>query len=320
MTMTVNPGGTPLARGAILRQFLVLARQKKHRTPAQFARLVWNTLTGINTHRKILQLIKLPPYAEAALNDPRFAFKYLTLDYLGHGFSLSERAACFVHHYRRLYALLPDVCLRRVLQGNITLYEVSEDDHRFAITMGLSTPQDNEGEMSLNLIVDGGLVFILGFTIVPGWVAGLKTPEILLITRLQGLRGVYRQISLATKLMHDVAPGALLLAALQGVASAFGIDEMAGINAARQRAAESEQWAISIEKSYDAFYLELGMTKTPAGFFFSPIPMKEKPLSLIKHGHKIRTKDKRAFKQDVRLACAEFLKEFAPVSSVTLPV
>jgi uncharacterized protein VirK/YbjX len=280
---------------------------------------LWRALTNIGTHRKVLQLLKLPPFAETARDNPRFAFKYLTHDYLVQGFTVAERASCFLHHYRRLHAALPDRLLRQTLQGDVTLHEIRESCNCFAITMGLSTPYDKEGEMSLNLQVDGETVFLLSFTIVPGWVVESEAAEILLVTRLQGMRGCYRQIYLATKTLHDVAPGALLLAALQGIANAFGIGEIAAVSASRQSSC-TEDSAAAFKKAYDDFFVELGIPENSAGFFFSPVPIVDKPLACIKQGHKLRTREKRAFKQQIQLACAGFFEEFMPVSSSELPI
>jgi hypothetical protein len=177
--------------------------------------------------------------------------------------------------------------------------------------MGLSRPNMIEGELSLNLRVHGEIVFILSFAIVPGWVVKSFAAEVLLVTRVQGVRGCYSQISLATRTLHDIAPPALLFAALQGVASALGIVGIAAIPAARQ-CSYSEEDAASFREAYDDFFVNLGMTKGEAGFYLSSSPIQEKPLAFIKQGHRRRTKIKRAFKLQIREACAEFFAKLTP--------
>jgi uncharacterized protein VirK/YbjX len=314
-SLIMSAGRKTSANGLFLRHLLVLARQKEAWSLSRVVRVFRAAFSNIGTQSKIFQLLKLPPFAEAASNHPRFRFKYLEHGYLVIGFTLLERPSCFLHHYRRLYTSLPDSLLCQLLQGNITLHEMLEDGQRFSITMGLSTPCDNEGEMSLNLQVGEKTVFILSFTIVPGWVIKSKAKEILLVTRIQGMKGCYNQIQLATRTLHDIAPSHLLLAALQGIAGAFGIGEMAGVCAARQKGGYTEERANSIEKAYDAFFTDLGLAPNAAGFFLGPIPLQEKPLSFIKPGHKLRTKEKRAFKLQVQRICASFLDEVAQVPS-----
>jgi uncharacterized protein VirK/YbjX len=218
-----------------------------------------------------------------------------------------------------LYAALPDQLLRRTLREDLTIHEIPEGANRFTLTMGLSRPYGEEGELSLHLRVNGEIAFILSFTIVPGWVVQSQAAEILLITRLQGVKGAYPPISLATRALHDVAPAALLLAALQGVAVAFGIGEIAGVSAARQSSYHRD-YATFFKEAYDDFFTEVGMSKGATGFYHSSVPIQGKPLALIKQGHKLRTREKRAFKQEIKLACADFFKKFAPAASHKLPL
>jgi len=299
--------GTPAIRTflAPLKKLLI---EKGARTPVLLAGVLWRALTHLGTHRKVLRLIESMPLAGAMDENPRFPFKYLFPDYLVKGFSVGERAACFLHHYQRLHTALPSAYLRQIVQGEVVLDEIDRGDNKFAIAMGLSRPYDKEGELSLNLHVNGEIVFVLSFTIVPGWVAQSAAAEILLITRIQGMKGAYRQISLATKSLHDVSPEALLLAALHGVASAFGIRAMAGIRATLQSSYDG-LYAASFKKGYDGFFADLGLAQNAAGFFLSPIPASAKPLELIKQGHKLRTKEKRAFKRHVAANVRHALRE-----------
>ncbi len=296
------------AKKSLVGPLAILAQQKETRSIGLLAGVLWRALTNVATHRKVTKLLKLAPFADAADANPRFSFKYLTHDYLVRGFSIAERAACFLHHYRRLHSALPAGFLRRTLQEDVPLLEMRKDGHDFSISMGLSRPYDKEGELSLNLQVNSEIVFVLSFTIVPGWVAKSRAAEILLITRIQGMKGAYRQISLATKALHDVSPEALLLTALHGFASALGIREMASICATMQ-SSYCETYAGSFLKGYDTFFTDLGVTRNSAGFFTSPLPIPEKPMELIKQGHKIRTKEKRAFKRHVAAAVRQSLRE-----------
>jgi hypothetical protein len=274
----------------------------------------------VGTHRKVLRfLLRFPTFTEFVFSNPSFAIKYLTPTYLAKGFSVAERVACFLHHYKRLHEAWPDSLLRRTLHEDVTIHEFPEGDHRFTLTMGLSRPYDEEGELSLHLQVDGDIVFVLSFTIVPGWVVNSAAAEIVLISRIQGIKGAFSQISTATKTLHDVAPGALLLAALRGIAGTFGIGEIAAVCAARQSSYEKEA-AASFAEAYDDFFAELGIEKNAAGFFRSALPLQEKPLALIKRGHKIRTRNKRTFKREIQLACASFFEKFPPAAPGKSPI
>ena len=257
--------------------------------------------------RQVFKLLKLPALKEVAQENPKFAFKYLVPDYLVRGFTSTECVSCFLHHYRRIYATLPENILRRIVRGNVTLYETAEGGRRFAVTLGLFEQSgDNEGELSLNLRVDGERIFNLSFTIVPGWVVRSATPEILLITRIQGRKGSRRQIKLARKAFHEFFPSKLLLAAVQGIAEALGIGELQAVCAERQRSYKQGCPAI-FKNCYDDFFAEVGMVKTAAGFYSSPIPIRGKALESFKRRNRSRARKRRAIRQRIQSACAAFL-------------
>jgi uncharacterized protein VirK/YbjX len=316
---TVNPTRTITANSLLPAQVSIPARQSGIWSPVMLGGILWRGFTHIRTHREVLRfLLRFPPYTEFVIGNPSFACKYLTQNYLVRGFTVAERAACFLYHYKRLLSALPDSLLRRTLREDIAIHEIPEGANRFVLTMGMSRPSYKEGELSLHLQVDGEIVFVLSFTIIPGWVVKSQAEEILLITRLQGIKGAYPPISYATKTLHDVAPGALLFAALQGIAHAFGIGEIMAVSGVMQ-SYYSEDAAAAFKEAYDDFFTERGIPKSAAGFFRIPLPFSEKPLALIKHGHKIRTREKRAFKQQIKLACASFIEQFAPDASRKLP-
>ena len=120
--------------------------------------------------------------------------------------------------------------------------------------------------------VNGDIVYVLSFAIIPGRVVGANAAEVLLVTRLQGTPGCYAQIKLATKASHEVGPSALLLAALQGVADGFGVREIAAVDAEKQ-SSYCEGFAVCFKSAYDDFFSKLAMDKTASGFYLSPVPI-----------------------------------------------
>ena len=175
--------------------------------------------------------------------------------------------------------------------------------------------------------MDGKNVFNLSFTIVPGWVVKSEAAEILLITRLQGTKGSRPQIKLARKAFHEFFPRKLLLAALQGIADAFGIGELEAVCATNQRA-YTKKCAATFKSGYDDFFAEMGMVKTAAGFYSTPIPIEGRPLASFKRRNRSRARKRRAIRQQIQSACAAFLLEavdraahssFGAVNSTPVP-
>ena len=121
------------------------------------------------------------------------------------------------------------------------------------------------------------------------------------------MKGKYDRIQRATKVMSDVAPASFLLAALQGFAEALGIVEIVGVSALRQ-SNYHEEFAAVFRKSYDDFFNNLGAVLGSENLFTCPVPIPEKPLQDVKPGHKLRTKEKRAFKREVADAVSRFFQ------------
>lgn len=278
-----------------LRSLLLFAKHKYYWSPARVFRALWNVLTNVPKQMEIFRLMRLPIYADFVRADPRFCFRFLIRDYLARGFSTRQRADCFLHHYRRLYTSTSPNFLDRALNQSIVVLQARGNAVHIEVSLGFSRPFEKEGELSLELHVDGMVVFVLSFTIIPGWVVQSDAKDVLLISRLQGTNGYYTQIRAATRALCDVGPAALLLAALNGFANAFGIDRMVAVSAFRQ-SSFSEELSVQYKSAYDDFFSEIGVKPSTSGFFLSSIPLEDRPMTFIKRGHKIRTREKRQFK------------------------
>lgn len=277
---------------------LQLARQKYFWSPPRLFRIILALASNIRRQLEIFRLLAFPAFQQLVLANPEFPFRYLSRDYLARGLTTGDRASCFMNHYKQLKARLPAILLNKTLQQGMTLYEMEEAGSLFAITLGFSRKEVREGELVLHLAVDGVPVFVLQFTIVPGWAVGSTAADLLLVSRLQGMKGCFAQVRAATKAFREVAPPALLVAALQGFARSFAIEGMAGVCATSQFSFTPDH-AVSFKEAYDNFFIELGATRSTAAFFTSPFPIEEKPVDLIRNGHKSRTRKKRAFKLEV---------------------
>jgi uncharacterized protein VirK/YbjX len=206
-----------------------------------------------------------------------------------------------------MHAALPESVLRQILQGDVTFYEISNGGNCFALTIGSAkAPFDKEGELSLCLKVDERNVFDMSFTIVPGWVLRSAAAEILLITRLQGTSGCSPQIKHVRKCLHEYSPRKLLLAALQGIADAFGIAELEAVCATNQ-SSYGKRGAVISKRSYDDFFTQLGMTTTTTGFYSCPIPIEDRPLASFKGRNRSQARRRRAMRQQIQSACAAVL-------------
>ncbi|HEX8810366.1 MAG TPA: DUF535 family protein [Terracidiphilus sp.] len=299
-----NEGSIREVCGALLQPVTVLGGQLQWRSRLLAGILSRATLSH-TTRQKIAELFEDPVLAEAVCNHPRLPRKYLAHQYLIRGLPIPVRAACLFHHYERLRSTLPVWLLRQTLLEEITLLDFHEGGLHFAVTMCISGFYDTEGELCLNLVMEGQIIYVIGFSIVPGWVANVPAKDILLIARIQGAKGFLQELSRAARTLRHVGPTQLLMAAVEGMASAFGIEWMASVSSTQQIAYE-EKYAESFRRSYDDFFHQHGIPVSESGLFVTPLPLREKSLGEIKRGHKIRTREKRAFRLEIQNACADF--------------
>jgi uncharacterized protein VirK/YbjX len=277
---------------------LVCQRHRFYSSPNRLAELLWGFATSIRRQPGIFRLLRAPIFAGFTWQHPFFPFKYLSRCYLVRGLSSSERATSFIHNYRTLNTLFAAPLLRKILYEHLLLIERPYDGHRFAFLFSIERTSFGEGELELGLEVDNQIVYTLQFTIVPGWVVQSNAPDVLLVSRLQGRSGCYDQIRLATKAFLDIAPPALLLAVLHGVAKLCGIEEMVGVSATSQLSFPKDT-ADCFRSAYDDFWLEIGASKITPHLFSSPIPPRNKSLDDVRNGHKARTRKKRELKRQI---------------------
>ena len=289
-------------------------------SPVRFARVLSRIVADLPQQISAFQLLRIGALARFVYSNPKFLFKHLPPKYLIRDLPAPTRTACFVHHYQRLSAVLSERLFEQILVEDVALFHLCQDDHRFEICMGRarqvanSRHVDHEGELSLNLLVDGAHVFVLFVHHRPGVGGGIQAAEVLVVTRIQGSLGVFPQISLLSKAMHGIPPEMLLMTALQGVGEAFGIRAMAGVSAERHLCYEEEDDAI-FKRSYDELFMKIGAIKNEAGYFEATFPLPEKALSEVKRGQKTRTRTRRAFKLEVVKSAIGCLRGPKPVSA-----
>lgn len=292
-----------------------IARRRSYWAPQRLTRVVWSIASNLRGQIELLRIFSLPAFKSLVLLDPIFTFRHLSTEFLFRGLTAKERTASILHHYRFLISRLPDRARGQHGHWEIPIIDKQENGRAFAVTLGLPAKDALwEGESLLQLKVDGTPVYQLQFTIVPGWALNSQQPDVVFVQRLQGMRGRFGQVSAATKAFGDVAPPLLLVTALQGIATAWGIREMACISARSQHAGKRYKDEISsapFRKAYDDFFLELGATRVTADFFSLSLPIVEKPIELIGNGHKARTRKKRAFRHEIANRVSQSILEAA---------
>ena len=107
------------------------------------------------------------------------------------------------------------------------------------------------------------------------------------------------RIRKATRECNDVSPAALLLAAAEGIAQAFGLEHMIGISASTQVSTTYGR-TDNFVKAYDEFWKTTGGTKLARDMYHLPLPVSGKPILSVKRNHRSRALRKRRFRKSVK--------------------
>ncbi len=238
------------------------------------------------------------PYRPVAL--------YLHPNYLARSLSASERLACHFHAYAYICERLAPSALLALYGEGIELFARAEGEVAASCHLTANRKAPNQGELSLNLLVGGEEVYALGFSFVPGGMFRAEEPTVPLIARMQGAAQAFEDIRVATKLFGDIAPQAVLFAALQGVAEGFGLRHILGVPA-RLQPSFAERNAEALKHNYDDFFAAVGATQASGGFFDYD---RERFADILDHmpaKHRARTKAKRRLKAALAAEAAKAL-------------
>ena len=230
--------------------------------------------------------------------------------YLARSFGDEEKSACARRHYDWLTAALPPAALRALFARALPLWSAEIDGARYAVTLRLEEWVAREGEMTLDLYAGATDLYFLSFTVVPASLFGLEARDALLVSRIQGAPDRFEGIRQATKALSDVAPRALLFAALTGLARAAGIRHIVGVSGENFLTFLPEK-AEALHRQYDDFFLSLDAQGPQGGFYIVDTQAPPKPVTQVKAGHRIRTRKKRALKEEVASAATAAWEKMA---------
>jgi uncharacterized protein len=255
-------------------------------------------LFDLPTFFRVLRTLNSNESRHLARRDPMFVFKYLG-DYLARSFTRDQRARALVNHYAFLNDNLVGGFLGRLSDAPMMLWQQEVTGVAYRIYLEVPTSCHAEGDLALVFRADETNIFFLSFTIAPGRIAGLAAPHVMYIARIQGKGGALDLIKNVTRNCHDVSPAATLLSAAQAVALALRIKDVIGISADDQLAVGGSSPSVLCPAVYDDFWRAMGASSISHQMFHLPVPLPEKPLSLISSNHRSRTVRKRNFKHEV---------------------
>lgn len=218
--------------------------------------------------------------------------------------SRTKRCAIMISHYAYVAARLKDDFYDQVADGGIMLWKSVAEGTILRICIEFAKQHRHEGDLILKFEMNYDSLYVLSFSIVPGYLVDTPAPQVILIGRVQGTKERFEEIRRATKLCKDISPAYLLVTAAQAIASELDISFLAGVNS-REHLSDAVQHSFD----YDAFWRTFAEIKTKHNFSVFAASFTGKPFKQISAGHRRRTRLKRHFKSEindcVRAAFAE---------------
>jgi uncharacterized protein len=261
---------------------------------------------------KVLASAETRPIVRA---EPRLLFKYLS-DYLGADLSRKERASILIDHYTFLMDRVRENFFRMIVDRRVELWQQIIGEHRYRICLTFPrTPTEHyEGDLSLVFEADGVGIYVLSFAIGPGSIAGLAASRAIYIARVQGKGKGLHLIRTATKMCVDISPQALLLAAVEGVATALSLSHIIGIGADNHVSAGADFRPNDMGRAYDEFWLAAGGLRLERNMYYLPVPLPHKPIQSVKRNHRSRALRKREYKLIVKEQVCRAFRDVALVA------
>ena len=237
-------------------------------------------------HRRLCALDIYRNYVAAPPNDDLF-------HHLSHRFYLirdlraRDRIDCVLRHYGfedETFNTSYKYAVYRA--GGLTLWQRSANGCRFAITLSMAPRMDAEGDLTIMLEADGTCLHRLSFSWIEGRFAGVAAPLLPFVARNQGSRPDSRfAIEAFEHAFPHNSPSLLCAAAMQGVAQAVGMTQIAAIKHSAHPVGDRPACTAA---AYDGMWKLLGGVEQPGPSWLIDLPYRLKPLSEVAGKHRRR--------------------------------
>ncbi|MCA1245015.1 VirK/YbjX family protein [Massilia sp. MS-15] len=220
---------------------------------------------------------------------------------MARGLSVRERVQSVLAHYRFEDARFGGAYHQAVHGGSgLTLWrhEVALDHGHHVFSLRLQAPPrglaEGEGGLAISLLADGRLLHRLSYSWVDGALAGAGLPTVPFIT---GNDGRWHDAGAAFAAFEQAfpnnSPSFFCFAALQGLAQALGIVQVAAIKCAERVTGDARD-PQQAESAYDGFWRILGGVEQPGRAYLIHLPFYLKPLADMPSRHRKRAAQRRA--------------------------
>jgi uncharacterized protein VirK/YbjX len=208
-------------------------------------RVTFGWLELLNSH---------PLFAELVKARPRLIYK-IYRPYLSNTMDMAQRLEALRAHYRHVFRHgLGPLTVQAARQGVVLGTVEGKSGMSYQVQLRAIEPMEREGELVLQLLQDGELVYSCAFSFLPGE-RGME----LGVGCMQGPRGEQglQLIKDATRELHGLRPKNLMIKLLSQMAHDYGCTELRLVGN-RNRAVCGATRQGKVHADYDALWQELG--------------------------------------------------------------
>jgi uncharacterized protein VirK/YbjX len=245
-------------------------------------------LTYYREHRLLCRLRVYRDFVAAAPTDDLFnhlSHRY----YLVRGLSPGQRVDSAITHYTFEEETFGDAYKRAVYSADgLSLWQRKLNNSQFSIKLAMASRLNAEGDLVVIFEADGKCLHRLSFSWAEGAIAGIDLPTVPFLARNQG-RWTDSDEAFAAfeRAFPHNSPSFFCFAALQGVALAIGLRQVAGVKSEFQVSFGDDTGGHFVN-AYDGFWRSLGGTALPGNCYLITLPFYVKPLSETPAKHRKR--------------------------------
>ena len=182
--------------------------------------------------------------------------------YLWRGLSVSDRTYAQLSHFSWLlnrYSV--DVVQAFYSRKSYEVFSKNYPEGLIRVVLLPSRALGREGEFELHLRFNDISVMRSAFSILPAQVLGAGTDGFMMaVGNMQGRRFVNQEVKVVTQKMERMRLQNILMTALQGLASGWGLIAMVGVSDSAHVYSGYRSLSQRVGQSYDSLWQELGST------------------------------------------------------------
>ena len=249
-----------------------------------------NTLVRFNSMKLMSKL-----YNPTRKHDPLY---FLVHDYyISRRFTLRQRVRCAINHHEHELESYTDEYARQVYRSDgILLWKRSFDDVHFTIVLVATDDNRHEGDLSVDLSVNGVRLCRMSFCYLNANIFGPSSYITMLISRNQTDSTPFRD--LFDRCFKQNAPQLFCLSAICGIATANEFETVFAIKHDAQIAYE-EIYESGFRNSYTALWEKFDAVEIDRHVYMLNVPLKLRPVPLVKRVHRSRARARRGYWDEI---------------------